>query len=193
MSQDSAQAGARSLNPTKTPFALQDGEYVIMLARRHWAFLAVNLGKDILAGLVPVIAIAVLVQMTSGFDGVFGRIVIGLMVLWLGFWAVRGYFTWYKYQNDLWVVTNQRIVDSMKKHWFSHRMSSADLVNVEDMSVNREGIFPTLFNYGDLLCQTAGAQEKFILSGIPEPTEVLGVVDRQRDAAKRELMRGNAL
>lgn len=177
----------------KLPFALQDGEYVISKARRHWVYLAVNLGKDIALGVVPVVAVAVLMQMTAGFDGNAGRIVLLLMVLWLGFWGIRGYFTWYKYQNDLWVVTNQRIVDSLKKHWFSHRMASADLVNVEDMSVDREGVFATMFNYGDLLCQTAGAQEKFILSGIPKPTEVLAIVDRHRDAARRELARGNFL
>ena len=69
--------------------------------------------------------------------------------------------------------------------------SSADLVTVEDMSINKSGIFPTMFNYGDLLAQTAGSREKFVLSGIPEPTSVLALVDRYRDAAKRELIRGN--
>lgn len=175
----------------KLPFALQDGETVINRARRHWVYLAVNLGKDILAGLLPVIAVGLLVYFTAGFDGTLGRVVIGLIVAWLAFWVIRGYFTWYKYQNDLWVVTNQRIVDSLKKHWFHHRMASADLVNVEDMSVDREGLFATMFNYGDLNCQTAGAQEKFVLSGIPKPTEVLAVVDRYRDAARRELTRAN--
>lgn len=170
---------------------MQDGEYVISRARRHWVYLAVNLGRDILLGLVPVIALAVVVQMTFGFGDAAGQIALLIMLLWLGFWGIRGYFTWYKYQNDLWVVTNQRIVDSLKRHWFSHRMASADLVNVEDMSVDREGVFATMFNYGDLLCQTAGAQEKFILSGIPRPTEVLAVVDRYRDAARRELTRAN--
>jgi len=189
-------AAPRSLAPPleeNLPFALQEGEHVITRARRHWVYLAVNLGKDIFMALAPVVTVAIVVQITSGFDGTFGRVMIGLMLVWLAFWGIRGYFTWYKYQNDLWVVTNQRIVDSMKKHWFSHRMASADLVNVEDMSVDREGVFATMFNYGNLNCQTAGTQEKFILSGIPKPTEVLAIVDRYRDAARRELTRGNLI
>ena len=113
------------------------------------------------------------------------------MALWLVFWAIKAYFTWYKYQNDIWVVTNQRIVDSLKRNWFHHRMSSADLVNVEDMSVDRGGVFATMFNFGNLICQTAGSRSNFVLSGIPEPAEVLALVDRSRDAARRDLVRGN--
>jgi hypothetical protein len=177
--------------PPKVPFDLQDGELVVKVARRHWAFLTVNLGKVILIGLVPIVALAIVMGMTVGFDGTAGRIAIGAMVLWFGFWAFRAYFTWYKYQNDQWVLTNQRIVDSQRNNWFHHRLASADLVNVEDMSINKSGIFPTMFNYGDLLAQTAGSREKFVLSGIPEPTSVLALVDRYRDAAKRELIRGN--
>lgn len=179
--------------PPKVPFDLQDGEDVVKVARRHWAFLTVNLGKDILIGLVPIIALIVLIQLTSGFDGTPGRIAMVAMGLWFLFWAVRAYFTWYRYQNDQWVLTNQRIVDSQRNHWFHHRMSSADLVNVEDMSIQKSGLFSTMFNYGDLLAQTAGSREKFILSGIPEPATVLALVDRYRDAAKRELIRGNII
>ncbi len=175
----------------KVPFDLQDGEDVIKVARRHWAFLTVHLVKDLLIGLLPIIALIVIMQLTSGFDGTPGRIAIGAMVVWAGFWLIRAYFDWYKYQNDQWVLTNQRIVDSQRNNWFHHRLSSADLVNVEDMSIQKAGIFPTMFNYGDLLAQTAGSREKFVLSGIPNPTGVLALVDRHRDAAKRELIRGN--
>lgn len=183
------------LQPTqlKVPFELQDDEKVIKVARRHWAFLTVHLVKDLLFALLPIIALAIIIQLASGFDGTVGRIAIAAMVVWAAFWLIRGYFDWYRYQNDQWVLTNQRIVDSQRNNWFHHRLSSADLVNVEDMSIQKAGIFPTVFNYGDLLAQTAGAREKFVLSGIPEPASVLALVDRYRDAAKRELIRGNIL
>jgi hypothetical protein len=100
---------------------------------------------------------------------------------------VRGYFTWYRYHNDLWAVTNQRIVDSIRRHWFHHRMSSADLVDVEDINVVREGILPTMFNFGDVRCQTAGEVPNFILAGVPRPSEILATIDAARDAARRSL------
>ena len=177
--------------PPNLPFDLQEGENVIKVARRHWAFLAVHLGRDLLIGLGPIIVVALIINWTTGFDGAFGTWAIVAMVAWLVFWAVRAYFTWYQYQNDQWVITNQRIVDSRKRNWFHQEMSSADLVNVQDMSIRKEGIFATIFGYGDLNCQTAGSSEKFVLSGIPDTKGILALVDRYRDAAKRDLVRGN--
>jgi hypothetical protein len=87
----------------------------------------------------------------------------------------------------MWVVTNQRIVDSSKSHWFDHKMASADLVGIEDITVNRSGIFPTVFGYGDLAVQTAGTQKNFVVSGIANPAKVMALVDERRDAARREL------
>lgn len=178
--------------PARVPVDLQPGEQVMLVARRHWVYLALKLGRDIVLGVVPAIVLIVVVNWTSGFDGALGSTLIGLIVLWLLFWAVKGYFTWYQYQNDIWVVTDQRIVDSLKRNWFHHKMASADLVNVEDMSVEQRGLFATMFKYGDLVCQTAGARVNFVLSGIPNPTQVLGLVDRMRDAARRRLVRGDA-
>ena len=66
-------------------------------------------------------------------------------------------------------------------------MSSADLVDVEDMNVVREGILPTMFNFGDVRCQTAGEVPNFVLAGIPRPTEVLATIDAARDASRRAL------
>lgn len=177
--------------PTSFPFQLQHGEEPLLVARRHRVYLFLQLGRDILFGLLPVIVLALIINWTTGFDGAAGNVLIGLIVLWLLFWAIRGYFTWYKYQNDLWVVTNQRLIDSMKANWFNHKLASADLVNVEDMSVERRGMFATMFRYGDLICQTAGARPNFVLSGIPNPADVLNLVDSARDKARRELMGRN--
>jgi hypothetical protein len=136
---------------------------------------------------VATVAVVVLVLATFGFDGLFGKGVALALLLWALYWGVRAYFHWYRYQNDIWAVTNQRLVDSIKRHWFHHQMASADLVDVEDIRVVREGVLHTMFNFGDVRCQTAGEVPNFILDGIPDPTRVLAVVDAARDAARRAL------
>jgi len=175
----------------KLPFTLQTDEHLEFVARRHWVYLAVKIGRDIILGLVPAAIFAGIVSATAGWDGTAGKVFVAILVLWLVFWAIKAYFTWYKYQNDVWIVTNQRLVDSLKTNWFNHRMSSADLVNVEDMSIDRSGLFATVFKYGSLICQTAGSRENFVLAGIPNPGDVLSMVDRLRDEARRDLIRGN--
>lgn len=173
----------------KLPFELQAGETILVHCRRHWMYFwpkVAGMGLLAVAGLV---VFTWVVAATAGLDGTAGLIVLAVDALWAAYWLVRGYFTWYRYQHDIWVVTNQRIVDSLRRHWFHHQMASADLVDVEDMAVHRQGLLPTAFNFGDLRCQTAGSRPNFILAGIPDPSRILGVVDASRDAARRELVR----
>lgn len=171
----------------KLPFALQKDEALLIVVRRHRLYFTLRMLGVGGAGVLGTVLAIVVVAKTFGFDGIAGRIAIGVIALWALYWLVRGYFTWYRYQNDLWAVTNQRIVDSIRRHWFHHRMSSADLVDVEDINVVRQGILPTMFNFGDVRCQTAGEVPNFILSGIPKPAEVLATIDAARDASRRAL------
>ncbi len=169
------------------PVSLQKDEALLLLVRRHWLYFSLRMAGVAAAGVGGTALGILVVAMTFGFDGTPGRVAVAVIALWGLYWLVRGYFTWYRYQNDVWVVTNQRIFDSIRRHWFHHRMSSADLVDVEDINVVREGILATAFNFGDVRCQTAGEVPNFILSGIPEPAKVLGTIDAARDAARRAL------
>lgn len=171
----------------KLPFELQTSESILLFCRRHWLYLWSKMVAVALAGIVPILAFTWLVAATAGLGGLAGKIIIGLDILWGGYWLVRGYFTWYRYNRDMWVVTDQRLLDSIKRHWFHHRMASADLVDIEDIAVVREGLLQTMFNFGDVRCQTAGEQPNFVLAGIPAPAKALGVIDAARDAARRQL------
>ena len=101
--------------------------------------------------------------------------------VWMLYWAVRMLLNWYRYHNDIWVVTNQRLIDSTRPTPFNLKLSTADLVNVQDMTVEREGVLPTMLDYGDIVCQTAADMQEFRLPGIPKPREVQLLVDRERD------------
>src|SRR5690606_22248009 len=146
----------------KLPFTLQDGEVVLLTARRHWLYFTLKMIGVVLASIVPLVAAFFIVRATYGFDGVAGQITIAVLVLWFGYWAFRAYFTWYRYQNDIWTVTSQRLVDSVRHHWFHHLIASADLVDVEDIRIVRSGVLQTRFNFGDVRCQTAGDVPNFV-------------------------------
>jgi membrane protein YdbS with pleckstrin-like domain len=169
----------------KLPFPLQQGEELLTLARRHWLFVWPKLIGGAVVGLVPAIALWwAMLRFDWTDDDIPRWIALGATMVWLGYWVVRLYFFKYRYDNDIWVVTNQRIVDSVKKHWFHLQTSTADLVDIEDMSVLRSGFLNTVFDFGDVECQTAGAVRKFALRGIPRPREVQAMVDGLRDQAR---------
>ncbi len=169
----------------KLPFAFQPGEEMLLLARRHWLFVWPKLAAGGLAALLPV---GILWYALARFDLAHGSgkqwaAAMGALV-WLAYWGARLYFFKYRYDNDIWLVTNQRLIDSVKRHWFHHQMSSTDLVDIEDITMRRAGFLGTVFNFGDIECQTAGAQRNFSVRGIPHPAEFLTFVDRQRDEAR---------
>lgn len=175
----------------KLPFELQRGEIVLLTTHRHPMFIYPKLVGMALLAIIPIALFTWLFGWAFGLDGKKGLIVALIDVAWAIFWLVRGYFTWYRYEHDIWVVTNQRIIDSIKNNWFHHHMASADLINVQDMSVERSGVLGTSFNFGNVTCETAGETPRFTLHGIPAPSRILELIDSSRDEARRELARSS--
>jgi hypothetical protein len=103
------------------------------------------------------------------------------VLLWLGFWGFRLLLNWYQYTRDIWVVTNQRVVDSTQPTPLNKRISTADLVNIQDISIIKRGVFASMFNFGDVVCKTAGGAGDFCIGGVPAPEHVQQLVDRERD------------
>ena len=55
---------------------------------------------------------------------------------------------------------------------FARRTSEVDLYKIQDITSEVKGVFASLFDYGDLLVQTAGAVERFMVTGIPHPDKL---------------------
>ena len=168
----------------KLPVELQPGESVILRRRRTPVYLAAKLIAIALAATLPIAALLWLVAATAGLEGTARTVTFGVCALWAAFWLVQAFFVWYQHMHDEWIVTNQRLIDSFKRNPFSQQVSSADLVNVQDLSVKKSGLLQTLFNFGDVVCQTAGADTRFVLSNVPQPTDVMRVIDGTRDEAR---------
>ena len=180
MTTDSAAAAA----PKKEGalhFPLQENERVLTICRRHWFYLWPRTVFYLIAAIVPVAVAGFLVQKAAGLDGTAGKVFWIVALVYLLYWLVRIFLNWYRYHNDIWVITNQRIVDSTKTTPITLKISTADLINVQDMTVERDGLFRTMFNYGDVICQTAAEQQEFRMTGIPRPQEIQLLVDKERD------------
>lgn len=92
-----------------TPVELQDGEVVVHLSRRHWIVLYPLLVLDGLLGIVPLL---LGIWVAGKTDGTLRLVIVGAAIVWALTMVVRGYFRYYRYHHDVWLVTNQRLVDS---------------------------------------------------------------------------------
>jgi hypothetical protein len=166
------------------PFKLQDGEQVVQVCRRHWWFLWPRTILWLVIALAP-IGLAWWALDAVGVADDLGNFFWIAALVWLGFWVIRILLNWYQYHHDVWVITNQRLVDSTRPTPFRHNMSTADLVNIQDMTIEKTGITSTILNYGDVVCQTAGSGSQFRISKVPAPDEVQHLVDKERDRERK--------
>ncbi len=80
------------------------------------------------------------------------------------------YFTYFvNYYLDLLVITNDRLLHVDQEGIFARTISEVDLYKIQDITSTVDGFLQSMFNYGNLLIQTAGAVEKFSITNIPRP------------------------
>ncbi|MDB5178497.1 MAG: hypothetical protein JWN01_440 [Patescibacteria group bacterium] len=102
--------------------------------------------------------------------------IIGALILFIGI---------FNYRRNVLVFTNVHLVQVEQQGIFSRRVSQLSYKHVQDATGNKAGIFPTIFNYGDVEVQTAGALEKFIFHKAPRPDDVADATLRMHELANR--------
>ncbi len=76
------------------------------------------------------------------------------------------------YYLDVYIITDERIVDIRQIGFFRREIAELHLREVQDVSAKVEGFFPTMFHYGDVHIQTAGERENFVFYSVPHPYRV---------------------
>jgi membrane protein YdbS with pleckstrin-like domain len=97
---------------------------------------------------------------------------------------------------DVSIVTDRRIIDVDQRGLFNRAISELDLSRVQDVHSEIRGIFPTMFNFGLVVVQTAGEERNFEFENVPDPNRVreriLDLAHQDRMAESKELL-GEAL
>jgi hypothetical protein len=74
------------------------------------------------------------------------------------------------------LVTNKRVVDFDVSGILAKHISETRLNIVEDVSYSQVGSVRTIFNYGDVVLQTAGTQPNFEFDRAPEPARIVRII-----------------
>lgn len=98
-------------------------------------------------------------------------------------------YSFFDYFLDIWIVTDKHVVDIEQKALFFRVVSKQEISRIQDVTAEIKGVLPTIFNYGDVHLQTAGAHERFIFRKVPDPYGIVAQIlktleaDRKRSAA----------
>lgn len=70
------------------------------------------------------------------------------------------------------IITDERVIDIDFMTILNRHVGSARIANIEEVNAQTGGFIRSLFNYGDVTIQTAGASPEIIFDAVPEPAYV---------------------
>jgi len=76
------------------------------------------------------------------------------------------------YYLDCWVLTNERIISTESEGLFNRIESSIPYDKIQDITIEIKGVFPAIFNFGDIRIETAAELGKFTFRQIPNPEKI---------------------
>ncbi|MBI4281839.1 PH domain-containing protein [Candidatus Uhrbacteria bacterium] len=143
-------------------------EKFVLLVRRHWIVLAGAIAMLVLEIFLPLAVISALesiifIRSYPALDAALSLLLSLYSLFILLFFLVNVM----NYYLDVWIISNERLVNIEQKGLFSRSVAELRFYRVQDVKSEVNGFLPTLFNYGTITVETAGAQENFVMQQIP--------------------------
>lgn len=166
--------------PAHIRFEQQEAdEYIELFLRKHWF---TNVGWIVIAlflSILPFIIVITDVLLTLGFTtNLPASISTGLIIIWYMFlsaYIIENFLHWY---FTIYIVTNKHIVDVNYSSLLSRSVVEVKLADVQSQKASIKGIFRQLFNFGDVVIETAAENQRIDFIDIPKPDLV---ADRVQD------------
>lgn len=89
------------------------------------------------------------------------------------------------YYLDVWIITTERMIDIEQFGLFSRSISELELFQIQDVTTDMHGVFPTFFNYGDVSVKTASANASIIAKQVHNPNKIREALVHLADADRR--------
>jgi len=166
-----------------------ENEEILMVIHRHWFNIVVHLGTIIalsvfLLGGVSFLP-ALFPEMSTLQNSLFFVFIQNTLLLFL--WLF-GFLVWIDYYFDVWIVTNERIVNIEQKGLFTRQISELRFSRVQDVTASVDGLIPTILNFGNVTVQTAAEEERFVFRQVADPFAVKDrVMTLSREATQNDM------
>lgn len=152
--------------------AQEEDEKILLILRKHWFTYLIFWVVSFLMILPLVIFFALaisgpewLTPVVEGISILFSSIYL-LLILAL---MMNGFIDYYL---DVYIITDRRIVDITQNGLFKRKIGELNLRQIQDISAQVDGIFPTLLHFGNVNIQTAAEIPNFAFENIAHPYEI---------------------
>ena len=152
----------------------KSSEQVRYVLRRHPLTFLPKAGLFLLLLIVPVVTIWLLHNFFSAF--IASPVPRAALILGVSGYLLLIYvlffFLFVDYYLDMWIVTNDRIVDIDQLGLFNRTISELDLFRIQDVTTQVKGIFATFFDYGNVNIKTASSNLDIVFYNVPHPNKI---------------------
>lgn len=172
--------------PKHTRFESQaTTEHIVLLLRKHpitqlgWVFIT------ILFGLFPLLFSVFPMYSLLPLSYRFGVHLLWYLALF-GF-AFQSFLRWF---YSVYILTDERVIDVDFLQLAQKNITAAKIENIEDITSESVGFSSTFFNHGNVLIQTAGAEQEITFESVPNPAKVTAILNDLLLEEEREKIEG---
>jgi len=149
-----------------------DGEKIVFFIRPHVVILLWRIFICAVLTSVPIILYFLLFQAAVArwlLNPVLGPILIlGVSLYFLFMWIFL-FVNVTDYWLDYWIVTSERIIGMEQKSLLARFNTEQKLYRIQDVRADINGLFGTIFHYGNVTIQTAGTAQNMVFEKVPDP------------------------
>jgi len=174
------------VNPKVFSFEEKDtDEEIILVLRPHW-FTNVHW--------IVVTTIFLVLPFFLNLPSLFSSIKPSFAFTGILFWylvtfiyAFEKFLSWY---FNVFIITDERVIDIDFNNLLVKKFGEAKINMIQDVSSKVIGFFPTIFNYGTVLIQTASEVNQIIFENVSSPEKVIKVLQQLRQEEELETLEG---
>ncbi len=152
--------------------------------RKHWWALVTKITSPALTFFILIIlwsAASLILGFNIWFDVLLGISLIAN--------AVRLIWLFIDWENDLYVITDNRAVDIEKVPFIREHRREASLDKIQDVRYLQEGFIATRLDFGNVRLETAGGIGEFTFDSVPHPRQVQIEIFKRMERFHREAAR----
>jgi hypothetical protein len=172
------------VQPKLFKFEEQDlDEEILLVLRPHWFTNISWILTTILLLILPVF----LLPSIAGFAANYRFITTLFYFLLVFIFAFEKFLSWY---FNVFIITDERVIDIDFNNLIVKKFSEAKISMIQDVTSKVVGLFPTMFNYGGVLIQTAAEITEITFENVPNPEKVIKVLQQLRQEEEQEALEG---
>jgi len=154
---------------------MEDDEHIVLVVRKSKAAMLKPIFYAISVFLLAALALYFVVHSVDNKSDLFLAATAALLVLlMLAFNMLLEVFV--KWFYTIHIITDERVVDVDFVNMLYHKYSEAQLEHIEDVSHKVSGLLGSIFDFGTVYIQTAGARPEIAFEDIPRPRDAQDIL-----------------